>query len=217
MKRAIVTGGSRGIGKAILQELGLNGYSVSSLNVKSGFDVGIEASWRSLESLGKVGPGSLDVMVLNAGIAFWDYGSEFENHTDLVNTDLLGVYYGLHYAQKWMKKGGVVVVVTSSSAYKISPLQPPLYGAVKRALVYLIESYGIRNAGKFRVIGVAPGFCPTGLGGSDGTIPQELLDTIPVKRAMEPDELARYVMQLIGFEYLTATDVIIDGASRFYC
>ena len=98
---------------------------------------------------------------------------------NLINTNLLGVYYGLYGAPKLLNEGAPICVISSVSAYR-PEVDEPLYAALKTGVMSLVRSFGMKYAGKYRVFGVAPGFCKTNLGGQDGKIPQELIDKVPV-------------------------------------
>lgn len=207
--KILITGALSGIGKALADLYLSEGWEVEVLDKENGQDIGELETWSKLKPKKKY-----DAMVLNAGVAYFDYEKEFENAEYLVKTNLFGVYYGLVRAHQLLRPHSSICVISSVSAHRSDP-DEPLYAASKAGVSSLVRSFGKRYASSFRVFGVAFGFCMTNLGDQKGRISQQLLDKVPVKRAMSPEEAAGYIRKLMDFDYLVAEDVIIDGGLKW--
>jgi len=74
----------------------------------------------------------------------------------------------------------------------------------------LVKSFALKFDGNYRVIGIAPGFVNTRLGGQE-EVPEHLIEQVPLRRAMIPEELAVYIKKITEIGYLNGVDVVIDG------
>jgi len=205
-KYVLVTGSSSGIGEALCRIYFESGYQVVGVSRREGGDVGKEDTWLKLA---QKYPRVFSIMFLNAGVAWWEEGEEYRHREELVRTNLLGVYYGLHYTDKLLRVGGLVVVTSSVAAYRPQP-DTPLYDATKAAVSSLVKSFALKFDGNYRVIGIAPGFVNTRLGGQE-EVPEHLIEQVPLRRAMIPEELAVYIKKISEIGYLNGVDVVIDG------
>ncbi len=238
-KVAVVTGGSRGIGRAAVKALLREGASVmvSSLRKES-----VEAAVRELAPLGRVegAPcdvaveadvvrlveetvrrfGQLDVMVANAGISD-PYKNLAETSVEewdrMIAVHLRGTFLCGREAARAMhgaKIPGRIVTISSTSAFECDPLGGS-YNAAKAGIVGLTRSMAIDFADwGIRVNSVAPGWIHTDMSTSDlpprGT-PIENLGAL--KRAGEPEEVAAAIVFLASgaCDYLTGTTLFVDG------
>jgi len=205
-KYILVTGSSSGIGEALCRIYSESGYQVVGVSRREGGDVGKEDTWLKLT---QKYPQVFSMMFLNAGVAWWEEGEEYRHREELVRTNLLGVYYGLHYTDKLLRVGGLVVVTSSVAVYRPQP-DTPLYDATKAAVSSMIKSFALKFDGNYRVIGIAPGFVNTRLGGQE-EVPEHLIEQVPLRRAMIPEELAVYIKKITEIGYLNGVDVVIDG------
>jgi NAD(P)-dependent dehydrogenase (short-subunit alcohol dehydrogenase family) len=106
--RALVTGASSGIGKALKEELERRGWSVVDFSRSSGLDVRKLEDWKWVVQVG----GKFGLMILNAGVADWEEApGRYER--EVLETNVLGVYYGLALAEELMEEGGVIGVIGS--------------------------------------------------------------------------------------------------------
>ena len=238
MKCALVTGGSRGIGRAICYKMADMGYYVL-INYRSNAD---EAA-KTLEQVRlKGGDGELlkfdvaskdevdkvlgnwvetntekyvEVLVNNAGVKddvlmMWMKEEQWDS---VVKTSLYGFYYVTQTVLNGMllKKYGRIVNVVSLSGLKGLPGQIN-YSAGKAGVIgatkALAQEVGRRG---ITVNAVAPGFITTDM--TEGLDEKELKNMIPVKRFGTPDEVAHAVGFLASAEaaYITGEILSING------
>lgn len=210
MKKALVTGSSSGIGKAFVERLRELGYYVVGMSRSEGRDVRSLDSWEEVKRLGRY-----DLMVLNAGVADWNEAPG-RMERDILDTNVLGVYYGLYFCPELLQERGTVVVVSSVSAH-LPETDIPLYGASKAAVNYLGWVFSIKYRSKYRVLVISPGYVsPTRLGG----VPEEEAEEfvrgleIPSGKVLTPLEFVDQVLKLLQCTYLWGVEVVLDGGWR---
>jgi len=209
--KVLLTGYTSGIGKALYDILVKEGYEVVGMSRRNGYDV---SKWESWEKIINQHHKSFDYLILNAGIAKFTPEEEYIIHKQVINTNLLGVYYPLHNLESLLKEGGVCAVTASSAAYHSSP-EHPLYSAVKTAVVELVKSYTKIYNGKYRLFAVSPGLTLTNLGDQNYQIPEEVINNVPLKRYMTAEEMAEYYYTLLTkFKFLNGSEVVIDGGEH---
>ena len=181
---AVVTGGSRGIGAAVVREMGARGYDCRDLSRTSGFDVGDEASvsrfFGELEQL--------DALVNNAAIL--ELASivdmKVEAWDEVIRVGLRGAFLCSQAAFRLMKPGGAIVNVSSLSGVSGADKFPKMsaYVAAKSGLAGLTEILAVegRPIG-VRVNAVSPASVATEMGriagiGQDPLSPEEVAGVI---------------------------------------
>lgn len=238
MKCALVTGGSRGIGRAVCLRLANMGYHIL-INYKGN----LQAANETLELLKQNnGTGELlqfdvadktniqkmlggwieantekyiEVLINNAGIKedglmMWMKDEQWEN---VINTSLGGFFYVTRLVLNGMllKKYGRIINVVSLSGLKGLPGQTN-YSAAKAGVIgatkALAQEVGRRG---ITVNAVAPGFIKTDM--TEGLDEKELKAMIPVKRFGTAEEVAHAVAFLASPEagYITAEILSING------
>jgi len=210
--RILITGARSGIGKAIAEKFKSEGWEIDTIEK----DEGVQNlySWDKKKEQVKTS-GEFHAMVLNAGVLFFDLEGEWANAWELIQTNLMGVYYGLYLAPKLLAKGSPICVISSNAAYT-ADIFSPLYHASKAAVSSLSHSFALIYAPEFRIFSVSPGLVRTNLGGSGGNLPVSMVEKIPVKRELYPEELAMYIYLLMTkFHYVVGEDIVIDGGSRW--
>ena len=238
-KVAIVTGGSRGIGRATSERLLREGATVmvSSRRPESvasavdelaprgrveglACDVAVEADVIALVRHTVDRFGRLDVMVANAGIAD-PYKSLLDTSVAewdrMLAVHLRGSFLCGREAGRAMKAGGRpgrIVTVASTNAYECDP-HAASYNAAKAGILGLTRSMAVDLAPfGIRVNGVAPGWIHTDMAVDDlpprGT-PVRNLGVLG--RAGDPDEVAAAIAFLASevCDFLTGTTLIVDG------
>lgn len=168
--RALVVGGTAGIGLAVARAFAADGADVTIGGRRadgeaiahdagcrfSPVDIADEQSVRAVYD--RCAP--LDVLVLNAGVAQPPVplgALEADVARSVVDTNLLGVFWGLKHAGGVMADGGSIIVTSSISAVMGTPFEG-LYGATKAAASALVRSAAIDLGPRgIRVNAVQPG------------------------------------------------------------
>lgn len=238
---AVVTGGGRGIGRAITLGLAAAGATVvpaarTATEVEA---VAAEARDLGVEARGVVADvtddgdvdalvdetvaafGSLDVLVNNAGFnpddALGDPAEiEAEAVDDVLDVNLRGAFRTLRAAGPYLKDAGGSVVNVASVAGEVGlPRQHP-YVASKHGLVGLTKSAAIDWAPEVRVNAVAPGYVATDLTEplrEDERLRRSILDRTPLDRFADPAEIAGPVAFLASdaASFVTGETLAADG------
>ncbi len=227
METAIITGASRGIGKAVAEELASRKYNVALISrhryeieeasediekANSGISVlSYACDVRDIEGIGKVfydvynELGSVDVLVNNAGInsrkilsdEMDDYFRGFEEEVEI---NLLGTNICSRIAAEYMLKQKHGSIVNISSIKGKEPTSSPGYGTSKAGVIKLTRDFAKALAKHgIRVNCVAPGFIDTGM---TTELPEEKKQAykklIPQGRFGTVEEVARAVAFLVS-------------------
>lgn len=238
MKYALVTGGSRGIGRAVCLELAAAGYSVL-VNYRSGetaaartlamireqggdgellpFDVGDkEQVHRQLTAwLDKEADRSIEVLVNNAGIKedallLW---MEDKQWSDVIRTNLDSFFYVTRAVLNGMliKKYGRIINIVSLAGLKGQAGQTN-YSAAKAGVIGATKALAA-EVGRhgITVNAIAPGFIHTDM--TEGMNEKEIKVLIPVRRFGLPEDVAYAVGFLASprASYITAEVLSING------
>ena len=234
-KTALITGGSRGIGKACAIEL-----------AKAGCDVIInyagneEAANKTVEELKALGSNAkemkfdvsnpelveaaikeileeykkIDILVNNAGITrdglFMRMSAQ--NWLDVINTNLNSAYYVSNPVAKAMikQRSGAIINMASISGIYGNAGQAN-YSTAKAGLIGMTKALAKELASRnIRVNAVAPGFIQTDM---TKDLPQEqIVEKIPLKRLGEPGDIAKTVKFLaLDATYITGQVIGVDG------
>ena len=243
-KIVFITGGTRGIGFAAAKKFIENGAHVAIAGhcqetvdaalakLKElypdedvlGMCPNLTSRQEMLDAVGKVVAkwGRIDVMINNAGVTHATVFSkiqegEFE-HMFEVNVE--GVYNGAWAAYQYMKGNNAGVIINTASVTGLfGSTSGAGYPASKAAVVGFTHELGrelIRR--NIRVVAVAPGVVNTDMttANMDPTIKEQYLKHLPMKRMLEPEEIANVYMFLASdlASGITATTVSVDGAYR---
>ena len=238
-RAALVTGSSRGIGKAIALELAAHGANVV-INYHRDRNAA-EQTAREVEALGVRAPifeanvadenaanrlidltvgelGTIDVLVCNAGIVISTLAA-LQSVSDWRRTfdvNLLGVFLCIRSAIPHMisARGGSIVCVSSLAAERGSAGLAS-YAASKGGINALVRALAVELGKKgIRVNGVAPGLIDTEM---IADVPPHTArsnaDRIPLARLGRADEVARVVRFLAcdDASYMTGQIVAVDG------
>ncbi len=244
-RRALVTGASRGIGRAIAQAFAEQGATVAV-----GFHSNHEAAEEAIGSLPGGGHmlaqadiatpegarsliantvkrlGGIDILVNNAGIfrdhriADVDFDAWHDAWTTTLAANLIGPAHTCYAAaQHMIRQGsGRIINVSSRGAFRGEP-EAPAYGASKAGLNAMSQSLAVALAPHGIFVGVvAPGFVETDMAASSlvGEKGDAIRQQSPLGRVARPDEVANAVLFLAGEGVDFATGAILDVNGASY-
>jgi len=229
-KFAVVTGASAGIGKEVAIELASNGYCVYAnarnleklsdlLNLAKTnglcikpiiFDVSIkEQVSKALSELDYI-----DCLVNNAGVGTTPIFEDIteEDWDKVLNTNVKGYFYCTKYSISKMKKGGVVINLSSGAAKTGGDFVSLPYSTSKGGINSLTIAFARMLAPKgIRVNAISPGFVNTRMLPLNEKITREYYSTIiPIGRLGEPEDIAKSVVFLASDNASFITGQIIE-------
>lgn len=238
-KKVLITGGSRGIGRATAiafskanATVGLNyqnndaaaNDTLSRLEgqnhciLKYDISRGEEAENLINDFYSKYG--TIDILINNAGISNFhsidqiDYKTWQQSWNQIINTNLISVANLCFLASQIMikNKSGRIINVSSRGAFRGEPEQSA-YGASKAAINSLSQSLA-KALGKYNIyVGVvAPGFTETdmALNTMSELEKKKLLEDTPLKRMARPEEVAHGILFLASEKAKYMTGTILD-------
>lgn len=239
-KNVLITGGSRGIGKACAQlfsDLNANVIityksdrkeaekTISTLNPKQNHTlfqldiadpIAVESFFQDFKSKYE----TLDVLVNNAGIFLGhkistvNYPEWQQAWKETLDTNLTGVANLCYFAGRQMieQQKGKIVNISSRGAFRGEP-DAPAYGASKAGLNALSQSLAVALAPHNITVGViAPGFIETDMAAEalSGETGEQIRKQSPLNRVGKPEEVARAVAMFASSGLEYMTGGIID-------
>ena len=236
-KIALVTGGTRGIGKAIAIRLAAEGAKVaityrsseteaqkviSEIEEIGGEVIALKADAREQGSSAKAVKdtiekfGAIDILVSNAGINIIKPLGELKD-TDYEAVFEVNVQASLEVireASRYMKAGGRIVVISATIANSFFAPGLGLYGASKAALNAFVQGWS-RDLGPkgITINAVVPGPINTDMNPEESDLAQHLKQQVPLGRYGTADEVAALTNFLVSSEagFITGSRMIIDG------
>ncbi|MFT4008610.1 MAG: SDR family oxidoreductase [Nocardioidaceae bacterium] len=231
---ALVTGGSRGIGRAVVVEAARRGYDVVFSHRGRGTDeadtlarvgdlagsaTGVVADMETPEDLSRLAGvarerGPVHLLVTCAGIL---QDTRLDGVTDDYWWSSLDVHVtapmilARELATDLAENGGAIVNVSSDGGV-VGSIHGVPYGASKAATIGLGQTLARELAPRVRVNTLAPGPVSTDMWSS---VPEEsrraVEDTTPLGRAGTPEEIARCVLDLASWTYVTGQTLVVNG------
>ena len=238
-KTALVTGGSRGIGRAICLRLAVQGANVGINYVSRaaaaeevlaeitaaggkgfviGFDVADSAAVQNAVKTISADHGVVDILINNAGITRDGLMARMkdEDWDAVLNTNLKGAFVCSKEAMRGMmkKRWGRIINISSVVGATGNPGQGN-YAAAKAGVIGMSKSLAYEVASRgITVNAVAPGFIATAM--TDKLTADQktaILGNVPAGRMGEPSEIAAAVLYLASPEagYTTGTVLHVNG------
>ncbi len=236
-KVAVVTGGSRGIGRAVCEAFCKNGADVAFLDAGSmevaeetaaylaQFGTKVKAYSCDISDFDKTTEvfkeiladfGTVDILVNNAGITRDKLllSMKPEEFTSVIDINLVGAYNTVKqvYPVMLKKRAGKIINVSSVAGVMGNPGQTN-YAASKAGLIGFTKSIA-KELGSRGICcnAIAPGFVRTPMTTAFAD-KEEFVNAIPMKRFAEPEEIANLVLFLASdmANYITGEVIRIDG------
>ncbi|WPU94466.1 SDR family oxidoreductase [Mucilaginibacter sabulilitoris] len=239
-KIAFVTGGSRGMGAAIVKQLAregaevtftyvngkekagalveeLNGENLSINAIKANNAIEGEITSALAQTLEKFG--RLDILVNNAGVYL---GKPIEEHTMddyrlLMNVNVSAVVEGVLFAAQNMANNGRIITIGSNMADRVAFAQGTLYAMSKSALIGLTKGLA-RDLGPkgITVNLVQPGPVNTDMNPENGGHADYARGLMAIPKYGHPEQIANMVAFLANpaASYTTGSIITIDGGTN---
>jgi 3-oxoacyl-[acyl-carrier protein] reductase len=233
-KVALVFGGSRGIGAAIVRQLAADGASVALTYANSpekaaeivltaethGWPViAIKADSGDPEAVRNAVAqtiarfGRLDILVVNAGILIRGTVDTYDlaDFDRMVATNVRGVFVAIQAAARHLTDGGRIITIGSNTAVRTAFPGASVYSMTKGAIASLVRGVAIDLAPRgITVNNVQPG--PTATDMTAGHV-EMVKPLVPLGRMGKPEEIAGLVGYLASAEagFITGSSLTIDG------
>lgn len=227
-KRALVLGGSRGIGAAIVERLSADGASTAftygssieaakALAEKTGTQaLQVDSGDRVAVSQAIAAQEALDILVVNAGILVM--GDPFETDPAdvdrMIDINVRGPYHAAVDGARQMHAGGRIVVIGSVNGDRMPFPGGAAYALSKSAVQGMVRGlardFGPRG---ITVNSVQPGPVDTDMNPADGPMKDAMHSFMAIQRHAKPAEIAGMVAYLVGpeAEIVTGAQHTIDG------
>jgi len=234
-RRAVVTGGGSGIGRATCRRMAAEGARVAVLDVDAdaaravadelggvahGVDVGDPVAVQAAVDASAATLGGLDIVYNNAGTAAFDrlHALDPAEWERVLRVNLTGVWAGMRAAVPHLRAagGGSIVSTASISGTRPAAGEAP-YAASKAAVAALTASAALEYGPAIRVNAVSPGMIRTAM-----TAPwfefmpdqwARFAHDTPLGRVGEPEDVADVVVFLCSdlARFVTGQNIVVDG------
>jgi 3-oxoacyl-[acyl-carrier protein] reductase len=236
-KVALVMGGTRGIGAAVVERLAREGASVAftyaasagaahdlaaTIAASGGRSLAIQADSGDAEAVraaiaqAAAHFGRLDILVNNAGILRLAPLEDFplEDFDRMVDVNVRGLFVAAQAAVRHMGEGGRIISIGSVASVRVAFPTSSVYSMSKGAVAAMVRGMAIDLAPRgITVNNVQPGPTETDMNPSDGPHAEAIKGMIPLRRVGRPEEIAGMVAYLAGPEaaFVTGASLTIDG------
>jgi NAD(P)-dependent dehydrogenase (short-subunit alcohol dehydrogenase family) len=222
-KRAVVTGGASGIGRAAVEALAAAGARVASLDLhESPSGVSVVGDTANVADVERAADalGGVDIWVNNAARLFVRPLAETtdEEWHGLLGANLHGYFYGCRAAARRMlaQGGGGRIVNVTSAVNVLAVADLSAYGAAKGAIASMTKALALELAPSgITVNAIAPGAIETPLNADAYTpaVRRTYEERIPLGRIGTGEEVADVVVFLASeaARYITGQELLVDG------
>ena len=236
---AMVTGGTRGIGRAICERLKADGFKVAA--GYSGNDEAANAAAKELDIVvvkGNVGHfedctravkevedqlGPIEVLVNNAGITRDGFFHKMtpQQWSDVIRVNMDSVFNMTRHVIEGMRERGWgrIINISSINGQK-GQIGQTNYSAAKAGMIGFTKALALENARKGVTVNcIAPGYIDTDMVAAvPPAVLEKIVAKIPVGRLGKAEEIARGVLFLVADDagFVTGSTVSINGGQHMY-
>ncbi|MDB5971463.1 MAG: 3-oxoacyl-(acyl-carrier-protein) reductase [Hydrocarboniphaga sp.] len=236
-KVAVVTGGSRGIGAAIVRRLARDGasvvftYAASSGKAEAVARSVIEAGGKAVAVQADSGDvaalraciektaaeyGRLDILVNNAAVGLMGLvdGYSVEDFDRMMAVNVRAPFFAAQAAARHMQSGGRIVIIGSAVTQRAAFAGMSVYAATKGAVAAMVRGLALDLAPRgITVNNVQPGPTATDAHPSEGPQAEAIKAMMPIGRMGSVDEIAGMAAYLVSVDaaFVTGASLTIDG------
>lgn len=236
-RTALITGGSRGIGAAIVRRLALEGATVAftyaasaaqaaalvaDIQAHGGKALAIRADSRSAEDIERaVGTtiehfGALNILVNNAGILGLGSVDEFsvESLDNMYAVNVRAAYVAIQACSRVMSRGDRIITIGSVAGARTGFPGSSAYSMTKTALVGLVRGVALDFAARgITVNNIQPGPTATDMNPADAPYLDHVIKLVPLGRLGTADEIAGMAAYLASDDasFVTGASLTVDG------
>lgn len=239
-KRILVTGSTRGIGRATAKAFAAEGARVvvhgtgaeAARSVAGeigavagfGFDLGTAAACTALVSSAIETLGGLDILINNAGLWYSGKTEDFDEdaYDRMMDVNVKSVFFCIKAALPELNRNNGSIVNLGSESGVMGQYGGVVYCATKAAIINMTRAMALEYAPRIRVNCVSPGTVDTDMVRLDAeraADPQARLaamaDYAPLRRMAQPEEIAAGILYLSSADaaYVTGISLSIDGGT----
>lgn len=220
MKKALITGGATGIGKATAILLQQNGYDVYITYNQTKPDYEVNSIKCNLENIDEIESaiesiGRVDLLVNNAGVSIIKMINDItvEDYEKMTAVNERAVYFASKFsALKMIREQSGAIINISSMWGQVGASCETLYSMTKAGIIGLTKALAKELApSNITVNCIAPGIIDTRMNNMFDT--EELKEEVPLGRLGTPEEIAQAVLFLAESPYITGQILGVNGGA----